>query len=317
MDRGLDVFDRLPADRAREELLGCCAAPDWAAALIAARPYPHRDALLARARERLTTVPWSEVAGAVAAHPRIGQPPAGDNREAAWSRREQSAAADGGGSADDAARAELVTLNEAYEQRFGHRFLIFANGRSATELAAAARRRLGHDDDTEQVVVRSELGRIAALRIGRLLDDLAATPADSQTDVAVHPGHAPLSTHVLDTATGTPIADLPVRLDATDGGATDGGAIGGGATDGGATGGGAWRTIAAGHTDGDGRLRDWVPAAEWRAGPYRLVFDVADRLGPGSFYTEIPVVFTVHDAARHHHVPLLLSPYGYTTYRGS
>ena len=130
-----------------------------------------------------------------------------------------------------------------------------------------------------------------------------AVPADPAADTAVRPGHAPLSTHVLDTATGTPVADLPVRLDVTVGGAT--------------VGDGAWRTVAAGHTDGDGRLRDWVPAAGWRVGPYRLVFDVADRLGPDSFYTEIPVVFTVHDATRHHHVPLLLSPYGYTTYRGS
>ncbi|MFV2018182.1 2-oxo-4-hydroxy-4-carboxy-5-ureidoimidazoline decarboxylase [Micromonospora sp. LOL_023] len=304
MDRGLDVFDTLPADEAREQLLSCCAAPGWATAVTAGRPYRDRDTLAAQAREQVTALPWPQVAQAIAAHPRIGQPPAGDSREAGWSRREQSVAADGGGAAvDDLARAELITLNEAYEQRFGYRFLIFANGRGAAELAAAARQRLRHDDDTERAVVRIELGDIAALRVGRLLDDLAGAPSDQlpseQTSVGSSPArYAPLSTHVLDTAIGTPAPDLPVRLDAPGG---DGG----------------WRTVAAGRTDADGRLRDWAPADRWDAGTYRLVFDVTGRLGADGFYTEIPVVFTVRDAARHHHVPLLLSPYGYTTYRGS
>jgi hydroxyisourate hydrolase len=70
-------------------------------------------------------------------------------------------------------------------------------------------------------------------------------------------------------------------------------------------------------TDADGRLRDWVPDGAWRAGAYRLVFDTAAYLGPDAFFPEVVVVFTVTDPDRHHHVPLLLSPYGYTTYRGS
>jgi 5-hydroxyisourate hydrolase len=106
-----------------------------------------------------------------------------------------------------------------------------------------------------------------------------------------------LSTHVLDNATGEPARGVPVRLERRDG---DG-----------------WRPIAAGRTDTDGRLRDWVPGAEWTAGAYRLIFDTADHLGPGAFFPEVSVVFQVADPGRHLHVPLLLSPYGYTTYRGS
>jgi 5-hydroxyisourate hydrolase len=106
-----------------------------------------------------------------------------------------------------------------------------------------------------------------------------------------------LSTHVLDNATGEPARGVPVRLERRDG---DG-----------------WTTVAAGRTDTDGRLRDWVPAQAWRAGAYRLVFDTAAHSGPDAFFPEVAVVFQVADAARHHHVPLLLSPYGYTTYRGS
>jgi 5-hydroxyisourate hydrolase-like protein (transthyretin family) len=77
---------------------------------------------------------------------------------------------------------------------------------------------------------------------------------------------------------------------------------------------GGWAPVGEGATDGDGRLRDWVPALSWSAGDYRLVFDVALR---SDFFPEIAIAFRVTDPQRHHHVPLLLSPYGYTTYRGS
>jgi len=103
-----------------------------------------------------------------------------------------------------------------------------------------------------------------------------------------------LSTHVLDTARGEPAMGIPVRLEQL----SDQ----------------AWVPIAAGTTDADGRLRDWVPDAQWHAGTYRLVFDTAAR---SPFFPEVTVVFFVAEPARHHHVPLLLSPYGYSTYRGS
>jgi 5-hydroxyisourate hydrolase len=106
-----------------------------------------------------------------------------------------------------------------------------------------------------------------------------------------------LSTHVLDTARGEPASGVAVELHRFDG--TD------------------WVAVAEGRTDGDGRLRDWVPAAGWSAGRYRLVFDTGEYLGPGAFFPQAVVVFQVSAPDRHHHVPLLLSPYGMTIYRGS
>lgn len=103
-----------------------------------------------------------------------------------------------------------------------------------------------------------------------------------------------LSTHVLDTGAGEPVAGLPVRLEREH----DGG----------------WLEVAAGITDADGRLRDWVPQEAWAAGTYRLVFDTAAR---STFFPEVAVAFFIAEPSRHHHVPLLLSSYGYTTYRGS
>jgi 5-hydroxyisourate hydrolase len=100
-----------------------------------------------------------------------------------------------------------------------------------------------------------------------------------------------LSTHVLDAARGRPARGVPVRLDRRDG---DG-----------------WHRVAEGRTDDDGRVRDLPPPEE---GIYRLVFDTADY---SDFYPEVSVAFTVTDPGEHYHVPLLLSPYAYSTYRGS
>ena len=98
-----------------------------------------------------------------------------------------------------------------------------------------------------------------------------------------------VSTHVLDTARGAPAAGVPIRLETAEG-----------------------IVVGAGHTDADGRLR-WD---EVDPGRCRLVIDTAAYLGPDAFFPEVSIVFTVAGAP-HYHVPLLLSPFGYSTYRGS
>jgi 2-oxo-4-hydroxy-4-carboxy-5-ureidoimidazoline decarboxylase len=166
---GIDAFNALPADRLEQDLLACCAAPAWGAAIVTGRPYPDRDAVRAAAGAASRELSWADVLQGLSAHPRIGERAQGDSAEAAWSRREQSAAAE---SADDRTRAELIEANRAYEQRFGHVFLIFASGRSQAEILAAARERLTNDDATERAVVADQLRRIALLRLERVLDAL-------------------------------------------------------------------------------------------------------------------------------------------------
>ncbi len=136
------------------------------AAVADARPYPDRAALLARADTALAALTWSDITEALDAHPRIGQMAAGQGREAAWSRREQS----GMDSAGTEVRQALAEANREYEVRFGHIFLIFASGRTDREMLDAARERLQNDDETERTIVRREMGRIARLRLERLLD---------------------------------------------------------------------------------------------------------------------------------------------------
>ncbi len=111
-----------------------------------------------------------------------------------------------------------------------------------------------------------------------------------------------ITTHVLDTARGRPAGGIHVRLEMRS--ATR-----------------AWRSLAEGTTDADGRIRGLLsPDHTLEAGVYRLVFEVGRYLRvqqEEGFYPEVPVVFEVRDPAQHYHVPLLLSPFGYSTYRGS
>ena len=113
-----------------------------------------------------------------------------------------------------------------------------------------------------------------------------------------------LTSHVLDTALGQPARNLALRLDVQDSDAV----------------GGAWRTIAASVTDGDGRVGDVLGGQALATGTYRITFETGAYFratGRPVFYPRIEVQFVVTVPAEHHHIPLLLSPFGYSTYRGS
>jgi 2-oxo-4-hydroxy-4-carboxy-5-ureidoimidazoline decarboxylase len=167
VDPGLDRFNRLPD--APERLLACCASASWSTRVADGRPYVSREALRATSAAALAALDWPSLRVAVDAHPRIGERLAGDaTQEAAWSAKEQA----GMDSATAHTRAALIEANRAYEDRFGHVFLIYATGRTDVEMLQAARTRVGNDDQTERAVVRAELAKIVALRVGKLLDSL-------------------------------------------------------------------------------------------------------------------------------------------------
>ncbi|HXX44834.1 MAG TPA: hydroxyisourate hydrolase [Candidatus Acidoferrales bacterium] len=111
-----------------------------------------------------------------------------------------------------------------------------------------------------------------------------------------------ISTHVLDTARGAPARDVNVRLERH-------------------THSGEWQIVGTGRTDQDGRCTELLPDGEkLSAGVYRLSFDTANYfavLGAHGLYPIVQVTFSVRDGETHFHIPLLLSPHGYTTYRGS
>jgi len=162
---GLDDFNDEPPERAAEALHACNAAPRFAAEVVAGRPYPDTDSLVARAEEVARSLAWGEVSVALAAHPRIGDRPEGSSAEAQASRREQSSMTD----ADAATRADLLEGNRAYEDRFGHVFLIRAAGRSPQEMLTELRRRLANDVDAERAEATEQLAQITALRVRGLV----------------------------------------------------------------------------------------------------------------------------------------------------
>lgn len=165
MSTGLTRLNALPEADAEAELITCCASTRWARQVGKGRPYADAAALFAAGREASGALDWPDVEQALSAHPAIGERAAGDGREAGWSRSEQS----GMDTADDRTRAELAAANRAYAERFGHVFLICASGLSADRMLAAVSARLGNDQDTERKIVADELGKIAALRLEKLL----------------------------------------------------------------------------------------------------------------------------------------------------
>lgn len=110
-----------------------------------------------------------------------------------------------------------------------------------------------------------------------------------------------ITTHVLDTARGIPAVGVSVVLEMRQQG--------------------EWHPIGRGTTDAGGRLTTLTRDRPLQSGTYRLTFDVATyhrEQGLGTvFFADVQVAFTVHDPGAHYHVPLLLSPFGYSTYRGT
>lgn len=157
-------FDALSHAEAEAELLTCCASRRWAADVGAGRPYGSAENLVTAAVRVARGLDWAEVEEALAAHPRIGDRPRGSGRESAWSRGEQAGVA-------DADRAAFAAANVAYEERFGHVFLICASGRDGAEMLAELRERLGNDPETERSVVHGELVKITELRLRKLFHE--------------------------------------------------------------------------------------------------------------------------------------------------
>ena len=109
-----------------------------------------------------------------------------------------------------------------------------------------------------------------------------------------------ITTHVLDIAAGRPGKAIAIELERADHG--------------------SWHLVGGGVTDDDGRLRTLTPAGPVQPGTYRIRFATGPYFaaqGVSGFFPVVEIQFTVADGAQHYHVPLLLSPYGYSTYRGS
>lgn len=280
----IKAFNKLSKAEKTKQLLGCCGSSTWAELMVKQFPFSGETDLVNAATDvwynQCNSIDWLE---AFTHHPKIGDIKSLTKK---FAGKEQASVA----TASKKTIKALADANAAYEAKFGFIFIVCATGKTATEMLCLLEGRLSNTIGEELHIAMGEQMKITILRFQKLI---------TEGDWSVLK-QGQLTTHVLDTAVGKPGKDISVRLQIPVNG--------------------AWQTIAQGITNGDGRVGDLLPLQKKLAhGNYKLVFDTgsyfaAQRLK--GFYPEVEIQFIVFDDA-HYHVPLLVNPFGYSTYRGS
>lgn len=286
----LETFNQLTKKKAATELFKCCGSNRWVERLMKRFPFKDEMVLWKQAGKI-----WYEECEredfleAFKQHPRIGDVENLKKKFAAtahWSDGEQT----GVKAAAEQTIRELARLNEVYFKKFGYIFIVCATGKSASEMLQLLKIRANHQLEEELEVAMGEQHKITLIRLKKLLE-------------LHHPkweAASQITTHVLDTSIGRPGKGIGIKLKKAANG--------------------DWRTIAIGITDKDGRIADLL--ANGRAlppGDYLLRFDTKtyfQQQKTQGFYPEVFIHFTTFDQT-HYHVPLLINPFGYSTYRGS
>lgn len=161
----LNEFNLSTKDDAQKFLKNCVQIESWAEGLLAQRPFESAEALMAAAKQQIGTWTWPEVADALANHPRIGEKKAQaelNQAEQAFSNREQALI-----TADKETQDAFFKGNTDYEKKFGYIFLIKAAGLNNQDVLQALKYRLLNDKETEQRIVKQQLGEIALLRLSQ------------------------------------------------------------------------------------------------------------------------------------------------------
>ena len=227
-----------------------------------------------------------DILEAFRAHPMIGadiEELKRNLKSSSWSEKEQS----GMQSASDETILALQKSNQQYLDRFGYIFIVCATGKSAEEMLALLRERLHNNTEDELQIAAREQQKITALRLEKWI-------------MSTNNKKSPITTHILDTHRGCPASRVSLELRFFDGN--------------------QFVSMAKGITNDDGRVADLLVGQTLEPGIYQMRFETKayhDNLGIKGFYPEVVVTFEVVNVDQHYHIPLLLSPFGYSTYRGS
>jgi 2-oxo-4-hydroxy-4-carboxy-5-ureidoimidazoline decarboxylase len=162
---GLVRFNALEEHAALAALHEACASRAWAERLLAARPYATVEDLYSASDAAMAELTTADLEEAMAGHPPIGRPKPGDPTSAREQRGMAGAAAE--------LKAEMLELNLAYQEKFGHVFLICATGRTGEQMRDAVKERIGNAPEQEREIVRTELGKINRIRLARLVEEEA------------------------------------------------------------------------------------------------------------------------------------------------
>uniref|UniRef100_A0ACD5YKG8 Uncharacterized protein n=1 Tax=Avena sativa TaxID=4498 RepID=A0ACD5YKG8_AVESA len=298
-----------------EDVLRVNGSRRFAAALAAASPFASlADALLTARRIWLNEVDVNGWLEAFAAHPAIGTTSPTVSK---WSKEEQSAAIS---TANDSTAQELAEWNAKYREKFGFVFMICASGRTAPEVLAELKRRYANRPIVELEGAAQEELKITELRLAKLFSSETAAPTTSAEGHISQPDKAagslnrarpPITTHVLDTALGAPASGIEVHLemwkDVSSPPSFDNKDFNG------------WTTLGSSITNNDGRSGQLVDIVDDVApGFYRISFNTS-KYAPSGFFPYVSIIFEIKKSqtTEHFHVPLLHSPFSFTTYRGS
>ena len=156
----LEELNALPAAEAATRLRACCGSSRWVERMVRARPFSSFEEMAQAADAAWAGTESGDWLEAFAAHPRIG-----DKADSAWSRAEQGTAA----RSSHSTRARIAELNEEYQRRFGHIYIVCATGKSGEEILDNLLARMANDRDTELRIAAREQHRITRLRLGKLI----------------------------------------------------------------------------------------------------------------------------------------------------
>ena len=277
----LSDFNNLDKNIAAKELGACCGSEKWVSLLMEKFPFESQEALVEQATtiwyDKCNKPDWLE---AFTHHPKIGDKKSLTEK---FAGKEQAGVA----SATEQLIDALAKANNKYENKFGFIFIVCATGRTAGEMLRLLNDRLDNDQDSELSIAMNEQHKITLIRFKKLFEDFQFLKMSQVT------------THVLDTSAGKPGKNISVQLmqEVTN----------------------EWKAIAQGITNADGRISDLLPAGKTLSGNFKIVFHTGEYYAVQNirtFYPAVEILFTISDDS-HYHVPLLISPFGYSTYRGS
>lgn len=286
----LNDLNSLSKEEAGSQLLNCCGSLKWKENILSALPFLDEVDLIQHVHETWYNVcneaDWLE---AFTHHPKIGDVKSMSEKFAS-TKHLTGAEQEGVSHSDMGTINELTKANREYEAKFGFIFIVCATGKSASEMLRMLNDRLHNNFKEELLTAMGEQAKITVLRLQKLLNksDWSKLCASQ------------LTTHVLDTSIGRPGHDITIKLKRMNTG--------------------MWQTFAQGVTNTDGRIGDMLPAGKYmEKGNYKIVFDTGYYFTTQNikgFYPEVEIQFSVFDDT-HYHVPLLVNPFGYSTYRGS
>lgn len=289
----LDELNACPEQAFVSTLGGVFEHAAWVAAAAArGRPFGTVAALHEAMVEAVRQAPADQQLAFIKGHPELGGKVARAGAMTDHSKAEQGAL--GLDRLSDAEFERFGTLNSAYRDKFGFPFIICVRRHTRDSILNNFERRLALPRDAELATAIGEIGYITRLRLVGLVDG----PGKPKTD-------GRLSTHVLDTSRGRPAPGIPVVLSEI--------------------GASARSVLAETVTNHDGRTdQPLLSGGPLRIGTYELAFHVARYVAEAGlpvsnppYFDVIPIRVSIAEPEGHYHVPLLLSPWSYSTYRGS